>query len=181
MDAEHIINGSNLSMESIARNRRNQGFTLIELLVVIVLLAILSSFTMMRFSKTMVPTSEAENIAGLIRFTQSLSMSHGGGYYFVISPPTHYFIKNNSGTAIYIPDTNSNTGTLPTNYAIANWVNMNGQAIYFDGMGIPHNVSYSNLLYNQLLTSQASFQLTYTGGATRTITISPVTGYVQVQ
>ena len=186
MGAKHIIYGSIKAMEKekTAQTRfmrKQSGFTLIELIVVIVLTAILSGFTAMRYSSGINAKSEAENIAALVRFTQSLSMTHGGGYYFQISPNYNYSIKNSSGTAIRLPDTGLTTGTLPSGYAFSNLTNLPSQAIYFDGMGTPHTSAYSGNLTNQLMTTQASFQLTDTNGPVRTITISPVTGYVQVQ
>lgn len=155
---------------------KQKGFTLIELICVIIVLGVLSVNAFIQWPGTAINSgAEAQQVANDIRYTQSLSMSKGNRYSFVIVSSTTYQIRNSSGTAV----TNTmggTTTTLNTGLSFGTLTNLPDSLVAFDGNGNPYSTTGSP---GTALTSTASIPISG-GGITRTITIAPSTGRVLV-
>ncbi len=165
----------------------SHGFTLFELIIVIALVGILSARSMSRWITTPNVSAKTEQIAGDIRYTQSLAMTHGGYNFYIkfnpSTPATYQIVAVNLTTSatqtINSPESGGTTTTLPTgmsfNFPAGN--NMPSQAITFDWLGAPYTDQAGQ--YTQYLKLNATVQVKL-GNTTRTITIYPGTGYVEV-
>lgn len=153
------------------------GFTLIELVCTIVLLGILSISAFMIWPGTTINIgAEAQQVADDIRYTQSLSMTQGERYRFVITSSTTYQIVNSNGTAV-LNAVGSSTTTLNNQLSFGALSNLPNQLIAFDGNGNPY-VTTGSPGSALLVTARIPIN---GEGATKTITIAPQTGSVLLQ
>jgi len=153
------------------------GFTLVELIVILLVIAVIAAIAAPRMSTDpALVSAQAEQLAGDIRYVQSLAMTqaqryrinlNATGYTFTLgdaggTPVTHPLtgstaqINWNSGIAITLPPTG-----LPNNL------------VAFDGRGVP----YTDNLAATALAATATIVLTR-GSANQQITITPQTGKV---
>jgi prepilin-type N-terminal cleavage/methylation domain-containing protein len=149
------------------------GFTLTELVMVMVVIAIIAAIALPRMGNDPVLVStQAEQLAGDIRYVQSLSMSQGQRYLLRVLSSTTYELEVKGGAQIPHP-----TGIAsPIAFGSAITANPNNFIIGFDGLGIP----YTDVNVSSALGSTATITLTR-DSATRTVTVSPETGRVFVQ
>jgi len=156
---------------------RCKGFTLIELVIVIIVLGILSKGVYMQWTAgTINLGAQADQLAGDIRYTQSLSMSKNQRYRLVKISSTSYQITNSAGTAIIYPN-GQNTITLKNGITFGSFTNLPNSLIAFDSNGIPYSDTTSP---GTALSSTASMTLT-ASSETKTISIAPTTGQVSIQ
>ncbi len=156
---------------------RAKGFSLIELVMVIVIIAILAAFAVPFWtSASLSVDSQANQLAGDIMYTQSLALASGQRYYLIQMSSKTYQIRNGSGTAIAYPGTGNTTITLASGITFGTLVNLPNNLVEFDGDGIPYSTTSTP---GTPLSSAA--QIPVTGfGATKTATITPRTGWVQL-
>ena len=150
-----------------------RGFTLFELIIVILLIGVISVTVAPKWVST--PTNvnyEANRVLNDIRYAQALSLTRGIRYRWVYVSATSYQILNESGVAIILP-TGGTTLTLTSGTTISGLTNLPNNFIAFDSQGIPYTTSS---IPGTALAATASITLTG-GGATRTVQISPQTGY----
>lgn len=154
---------------------KKSGFTFIELIIVIVILTIIATIAIMRWPSSNINlNAQAQQLAGEIRYTQSLAFSHGVRYRLNLTS-TSYNITDISGNAVPDPVTGNNSTSLASGMT-ASWTNLPNNLVAFDGNGNP----YIDSAATSLLGSIAVITLS-AGGANRTISISPETGRVIVQ
>ena len=154
----------------------NLGFTIVELVVVMIIVAVLAATLLPKTSDRIINVNaQADQIAGDIRYVQSLSMTQGQRYYINFPNSTTYSFFAASGmVAIPHPATGSTT-PIPLAAGITLAVApASAVAIAFDGKGAPYlgTAATSPL-------SGANAVITLSGGnATAAVTVFPETGRV---
>ncbi len=165
---------------------KQTGFTMMELIVVILLLSIIAAYAASRWSSGVTPSAQAQQLAADIRFTQSLAMTHNQTYVITFTPattPDSYNIATQATPGTPLPSlVTGNTSTSFVSNTAFGVITINGvttnQQIFFDDFGIPY-AAYTSSTVNTPLSSVATIKIT-SGGSTRTISISPTTGFVTV-
>jgi prepilin-type N-terminal cleavage/methylation domain-containing protein len=148
---------------------KNSGFTLVELVIVLVLLVIIAVVTVIKWpSKSIELEVLAYQVAGDIRYTQTLSMSHNERYRINFTY-NNYSIADSNGVAVKHPAAKS------TLILLGNGIIFNSpptpNCIAFDGKGAPCDCSSGSMLSNEIVQLAA-------GSATKNIIITEITGYV---
>jgi MSHA pilin protein MshC len=157
------------------RSGRHGGFTLMELVAILVLVGILAFSVVPRFlDKGSVDVSAmAEQLAGDIRYTQSLAMTSGQRNRINLAAAS-YQITTSAGAPVAHPATGSTAAISLGDVSLA-LSGLPSGYVAFDGKGIPYtNVS------GTVLGATATITLT-AAGSSRQIAVSPQTGRVIVQ
>ncbi|MBN2182415.1 MAG: GspH/FimT family protein [Sedimentisphaerales bacterium] len=151
------------------------GFTLIEVIIVIVILAIaaMTAIPMMSSGASMQIRSASNMIAADLEYAKSMAISRGQSYSVVFDESAEsYRIKDQAGTVIphpvkkgfdYIVDFQNDNRLNKVDIANVNF--NSADSVVFDCLGSPDNGGTVNLNAN---------------GATATITVEPVTGYISI-
>jgi prepilin-type N-terminal cleavage/methylation domain-containing protein len=172
------LDDERLLIAAVRPGRRPRGgFTLLELLVVVLVLAVIAVVAAPRISTDpALVSTQAAQLAGDIRYVQSLAMTQAQKYRINLSAGGYTFtLADAGGTAVAHPFTGStaqinwNSGvtvTLPP-------TNLPNNLVAFDSRGIP----YTDGLATTALASTATIVLTK-GSDTQQITIVPQTGKV---
>lgn len=157
--------------------RQSPGFTLTELLAVLVIISILAVFvnTSWQGSNIAVVT-EANRVAGAIRYAQALSMSSGQRYRFVITTSNAYQILNAAGTPV-IMAMGGSTSVLASGITFGSLTNLPNKLVAFNTQGAPY---VDTATPGTALGSAATIPVVQ-GSFTRVVAISPNTGRVIVQ
>lgn len=157
------------------RSARQCGFTLVELVAIIILVALLAFTAMPRMSgPSLGVDSQAEQLAADIRYTQALSMTRGDRYRINLTAAGYQITDSGGLNPEVHPGTGSTSAVALDGVALSGYnPPLTGNYVAFDGRGIPY-VGASTAL-------SANATITLTGGATRTIVLSPETGRVVLQ
>ena len=158
-------------MQLIIRN--NHGFTWIELIVVIMILSILSAVvagSLMSSDTELVARTEV--IKTHLRYAQTRSMNSNTVWYIQLSSNSYSFFKKGEAASKLLPGGDSTTITLPSGMNIT--LNPSSDYVSFDDWGKPCTDKDAQI-------AQATDRiLTVTdGSASRTITITKNTGFIQ--
>jgi len=165
------------------RMRGRFGFTMIEILVVVVIIAIAAAMAipMMSSSASIQLSSAANLIAADLEYAKNLAIIHQQNYTVVFDDSAEsYEIQDNSGTVISHPvnkgfdySVDFASGNSKLNKVDIFTVNFDSAgSVEFDYLGSPWNAGSSPL--NQgIVTLKA-------GGATTTINVAAVTGYISI-
>lgn len=160
----------------------NSGFTLVEVLIVVVIIAIaaMTVVPMISSAASVQIRSAADMIAADLEYTKSMAISRGQRYSMVFDKDTEsYAIKNQAGATIahpvkkgfdYVVDFRNDSRLDKVD--IANVDFDATSEIKFDYLGSPYNGN-DNPLNSGIINLQA-------GGATATIIVEPVTGFISV-
>lgn len=155
------------------------AFTLVELIVVLVLTVTLAALTLPKMdTDTFKAVTEAQRVAGAVRYAQALSMTQGERHLLQITAPRSYVFKTASGTQVQDPGrgTSSTVQSLDTAVSFGTLVNITSSSIGFDGRGVPYTgVSAVTAVSLQMQVPVVA------GSVTKTVTIDPETGRVDVQ
>jgi len=150
-----------------------QGFSLLELVLVIVIIGIISINVTPNWTASSLGLEfEARRVLYDVRYAQVLSMTSGQRYRWVKTSSTSFSILNEAGTAIRLP-TGGTVVTLTNGVTIGSLTNLPNSFVAFNTQGIPYTDSS---IPGTALASTASIPLSL-HGVTRTVQISPQTGY----
>ena len=158
---------------------RSGGFTLRELIIVLVIVGIISAVALSRTSNDPVMLSTQVNqLAGDIRYVQTLAMTQGQRYVISFPSATSYRFLDSAGNPVVHPANGSNAAInlgAGSTLALAATTPA-GNALGFDGLGAPYSVT-TPATFNGALTAQATITLSK-GGANQSVTVTPETGKV---
>jgi prepilin-type N-terminal cleavage/methylation domain-containing protein len=149
---------------------RQGGYTLIEMIIVIVIIAIVSVALILAWPETTLNLDgQAYLLANDIRYAQAMAIQTNTRYQLVRLSPTSYQISSfNSSPTVTKTAVTLTSGMLFTSFP--------NNLIAFDGSGKPYS---NNSIPGTALSIPMTIVLAYKG-ATKSITISPNTGYVNV-
>lgn len=156
--------------------RGSRGFTLAELLMVLVVIGVIAVLAKPRASTDPIGVSaQADQLAGDIRYAQALAMTKGQRYIISFDTPTSYQLRDSTGAGVAHPLSGA-TGpvALASGVTLAAALTPAGNAIAFDGLGVPYSYTAPAVL-NGALTAQATLTLTQNAAA-RQVTVAPQTG-----
>jgi len=165
--------GRSMSTEHVSRMEGGRSaFTLIEIMIVIVIIGIAAAMAIPTISSagSFQIRSAANLVAADLEYAKSMAISRGRPYKVVFSTTTEsYQIQDPNGAVVTPPGRKNTTQFGPAgqlnDVAIAS-VSFNGaQTVTFDYLGSPDNGGSVGL--------QAS-------GITKTVTVTPVTGFISI-
>lgn len=161
-----------------ARRAAQAAYSLIEIVVVMVLIGTIAALALPRMdADTFKAASEADRFANEIRYAQALAMTQGARHVIQITAPRTYQLLTAAGVEVRNPGrgTASSTQSLDTGVSFGTLLNITSSIIGFDGRGVP----YTN---SPLAAVSLQMQVPVTAGSfTKTVTIDPETGRVNVQ
>lgn len=156
------------------RIKGDHGFTMLELIVVFIIIAILASVVAVRVLDTGIDLiAEAELIKTHLRYAQARAMNSNSIWGINLSGSTYSLFKNGSvASKVILPSEEVDTRSLPAGVTVETAI------ISFDAWGIPHTDAPA-ADGNELVSGDTEAQLTVSDGSdTKTITITPNTGFI---
>ncbi len=172
----------NLVRSGRSQQRSERGFTIIELMIVVVILGIAAAIAvpMVSSASSMQLRSAVNMVAADLEYAKSLSISTGRNYRVAFSTTQNeYEILDPDGASVQHPVTKKERYLVSfgedarlDQVTIQNAVFGGGSEVRFDYLGTPYS-SASALNSNGVVTLEA-------GGATRTVTVKAVTGFISV-
>ena len=146
-----------------------------------VIVGIISAIALTRTGKEPVLVStQAEQLAGDIRYVQALAMTQGQRYIISFPSATSYRFLDSAGNPVVHPANGSNAAiTLGAGVTVALATAPAGNALGFDGLGVPYSVSMPAATFNGALTALATIKLTK-DTENRSVTVTQETGRVTV-
>lgn len=156
---------------AFSHRRRTAGFSLLELILVLVLVGALAAIATPRWLENDISLGAvAQQLQHDMRLTQSLAMTRGQRHRIVFDSATNaYGLADASGAPVNHPLTGAATVALPAGVVFSGNGFSSGFLAY-DGLGRPYDGATA-------LTAGTAVQLSR-GGATRTLTVTPATGFV---
>lgn len=156
-------------------HKTTDGFTLVEMVLVLILTAILATTLISRFPGKIINVgAAADQVAGDIRYVQSLSMTQGRRYRINLTSTSYTMVDTSTGLPVPHPGTGTTAITLPSGITMS-WTNLPNSYVAFDGRGIPYTSSTASLAAN------ADISLTSDTNETRTVRVHPETGLARLQ
>ena len=158
-------------------NRNNRGFTLVEITVVVILIGIIAAAVFARSISTdqIRVVGEVDKIRNHIRYAQSMAMKRNE-VWVISCDATQYWLSDITLNPVELPGATSNRISLADL-----GVSMNAFAVYFDPLGIPYH-SYTDEDTNTPVTLGNPRNIAISVGSdSRTLTVTPETGWVTTQ
>ena len=164
-------------MRRIDRLISDGGFTLVELIVMLLVIAVIAVIAAPKMSSDPVlVATQAEQLAGDIRYAQTLAMTQAQRYRINLTATGYTFtLADAGGTPVIHPLTGS-TAPISWNSGISVTLpptSLPSNLVAFDGRGVP----YTDNLATTALAATATIVLSR-GTASQQISISPETGKV---
>lgn len=148
----------------------DRGFTMFEVIIVVVVISIVAAFVVVRGTSKAVYdlASESEILKGHLRYAQYRAMSDTESWGLSISANGYHLLKNKVAATDFLPNESGPSHTLPSGITITTG---SGTAVHFNERGSPVGDG------DALLTVDTEIVLS-DGSATRTISITPETGFI---
>ena len=150
--------------------------------MVMVVIAIISAIALPRMGNAPILLStQAEQLAGDIRYVQTLAMTQGQKYIISFPSATSYRFLDSAGNPVVHPVSGSNAAiTLGANVTLAlqTPIAPPGNALGFDGLGVPYSFSMPAATFGAL-TQPATIKLTK-DTENRSVAVTQETGRVTV-
>ncbi len=146
------------------------GFTMLELIAVLIIIGILSMWALSSLDDSSYQLSAAKQLLlTRIRYAQSRSMSQDTHLGIVCTGSSYALFSGDSKTnRLHFPDASDTSVDLPSGITCTSFV------ISFDAWGNPYSKADNSEAYSETKTITLS-----QNGTSQTITLIPVTGYVQ--
>lgn len=159
-----------------AQRTQLQGFTLVEMVLVLILTAILATTLIARWPGKIINVgATADQVAGDIRYVQSLSMTQGRRYRIDLASTSYTLVDASTNLPVPHPGGAGTTAiTLPSGITMS-WTNLPSSYVAFDGRGIPYTTPTASLAVN------ADISLSSDTNETRTVRVHPETGLARLQ
>ena len=157
--------------------QNNRGFTLVEVTVVVVLIGIIAAVLFARSISTdpINLVAEVDKIRNHIRYAQSMAMKRNE-VWVISCDATQYWLSDITLNPVDLPGATSNRISLADL-----GISMNTFAVYFDPLGIPYH-SYTDEDTNTPVTPGNPRNIAMSAGSeSRTLTVTPQTGWVTTQ
>ena len=154
--------------------RKESGLTMLEIIVVFIIMGILVSVAAVRVLDTGVGLiSETDLIKTHLRYAQGRAMNSSSIWGLNLTGSTYSLFKDGStASKVRLPSEEADTRSLPTGLSVETAI------ISFDAWGVPHTDAAATD-GNELASGDSEAQITVTkGGDTKTITITPNTGFI---
>ncbi len=149
-----------------------RGFTLLETVIALTVVALVAAVVGPKWLENDTDVQVvAQQLQNDIRYVQGLAMTHGQRHRIYFNVSTGYRIADNSGTNVAHPLNSSGNVSFPSGVTIQSNGFSSGY-LAFDGRGIPYDGATS--------ISAATTVRLVKNGTTRTLTLTPDTGYVTV-
>jgi len=162
--------------------KQNSGFTMMELIIVMIILAIISAVTYIRWSESTTFLDQQTTLfASDLRYAQNLSVTRNERYRLEITFPNKYKILDNEGNSQVIPPdkgdpNNDNIVELEHQIFFKQPIGIITDTIIFDGKGTPYkDTNPETQLDQDLIITLQNHE-----GKTRNIYISKITGKVSI-
>ena len=156
---------------------KHSGFTTIEVVMVLLIVGVLAASLLPRSTdKRLSIGASADQLAGDIRYVQSLAMTQGQRYRINFAATTYSFFAVSGSVAVSHPVTGS-TAAIPlaAGVTMTSFANLASNLVAFDGKGIP----YTDAAATTQLAAGTNGVITLTGaGGSNTVTVYPQTGRV---
>lgn len=156
------------------RLKMNQGFTVLEIIVILIVMGIIGVIAVSRLWGTDVDLiAQNEVIKTHLRYAQSRAMNTDVIWGINLTGSTYSLFKNGStANKVILPAEDSNTRSLPSGITVETAI------ISFDSWGIPHTDAAATD-GQELAAGDPEEEITVSsGGDTKTITITPNTGFI---
>lgn len=152
--------------------RRCAGFTLLEMVMVVIVIGVTAAVVTPKWLENDLDVDAiARQLQNDIRYVQGMAMNRGQRHRIYFDVAASYRIADNTGAAVAHPLQPSGSVTFPSGVAIASNGFSTGY-LSFDGRGVPYNGAAA-------ISADTSVQLSKSG-VTRTLVVTPQTGYVTV-
>ena len=164
-------------MGQLVNRRLSKGFTLSELVIVLALVSVLAVSVLTQWpGRALNLDGLAHQLAGDIRYVQSLSMTRGQRFRinFSVGPPASYSISDRTGAT---PVAHPVVGVASVPIETSVTMTTSNTLLVFDGKGTPYS---DGALPGTPLGGDATVTLSH-GTDSRMVTVSRETGRVLVQ
>ncbi len=159
-------------------NRNNRGFTLVEVTVVVVLIGIIAAAVFARSISTdqINLVGQVDKIRNHIRYAQSIAMKRNEVWGITCDTTQYWLFDITTSNAVKLP------GATADRISLADLgVSMNTFDVYFDRLGIPYD-RYASEDDNDPITPGDPMTIIISAGSeSKTLTVTPQTGFITTQ
>jgi len=153
---------------------RDRGFTMLEVVIILIVMGIIGVIVISRLWGTDVNLiAQTEVVKSHLRYAQSRAMNTDVIWGINLTGSTYSLFKNGStANKVILPAEDSDTRSLPSGITVETAI------ISFDSWGIPHTDAAATD-GQELAAGDSEEEITISsGGDTKTITITPNTGFI---
>jgi prepilin-type N-terminal cleavage/methylation domain-containing protein len=154
---------------------KNQGFSLVEIIAVLIIMGLIAAVVISRLTDNSSDLiAQTEVVKSHLRYAQSRAMNSDVIWGIVSTGPSYWLFRDgNTANRVTLPGEDSDTVNLS-----AKGISLEAFTLSFDSWGIPHTDAAASD-GQELAAAGPESQLTISaGGMSRSITITPNTGFI---